>query len=193
MRRRAACRRSRSRSTSTRTAFSRFTRRTWRRQGSEDHRHRELRRERGGHPADEIAEAKEHEAEDKERREQIERRNKLDNLCYTLERPSREQDKKIGTCESRRFIPRRAAGVEKQDTSREERWRAPGEGSAPDRERDVQGPVGKGQQPGAGRRRRGLVGWRGAGGDAGGNGKKKDGGVIERSLRDAVTSVLAED
>src|SRR6266540_4052721 len=32
-----------------------------------------------------VKEASEHEAEDKERREQIERRNKLDNLCYTLE------------------------------------------------------------------------------------------------------------
>src|SRR5579863_2697978 len=33
-----------------------------------------------------VKEAQEHEAEDKERREQIERRNKLDNLCYTLEK-----------------------------------------------------------------------------------------------------------
>jgi hypothetical protein len=35
-----------------------------------------------------VKEASEHEAEDKKRREEIERRNKLDNLCYTLEKTS---------------------------------------------------------------------------------------------------------
>ena len=42
-----------------------------------------------------VAEAKEHEAEDKERREVIERRNKLDNLCYTLEKTIAESKDKI--------------------------------------------------------------------------------------------------
>src|SRR5262249_15856821 len=44
----------------------------------------------GGLKEDEIQrmvnEAASHEAEDKKRREEIERRNKLDNLCYTLEK-----------------------------------------------------------------------------------------------------------
>src|SRR5258708_10144777 len=42
-----------------------------------------------------VKEAAEHEAEDKERREQIERRNKLDNLCYTLEKTISENKEKI--------------------------------------------------------------------------------------------------
>ncbi len=33
-----------------------------------------------------VKDASEHEAEDRRRREEVERRNKLDNLCYTLER-----------------------------------------------------------------------------------------------------------
>jgi molecular chaperone DnaK len=42
-----------------------------------------------------VADAQEHEREDKERREQIERRNKLDNLCYTLEKTITENKDKI--------------------------------------------------------------------------------------------------
>src|ERR1700678_1301222 len=42
-----------------------------------------------------VKEAAEHEAEDKTRREQIERRNKLDNLCYTLEKTLSENKDKI--------------------------------------------------------------------------------------------------
>src|SRR5436190_1078295 len=42
-----------------------------------------------------VKEASEHEAEDKERREQIERRNKLDNLCYTLEKTVAENKEKL--------------------------------------------------------------------------------------------------
>ena len=42
-----------------------------------------------------VKEAAEHEAEDKERREQIERRNKLDNLCYTLEKTITENKEKL--------------------------------------------------------------------------------------------------
>src|SRR5579872_1728017 len=45
-----------------------------------------------------VKEAQEHEHEDKERREQIERRNKLDNLCYTIEKTiSENKDKLQGT------------------------------------------------------------------------------------------------
>src|SRR5689334_17151580 len=53
----------------------------------------------GGLKEEEIAkmvnEAAEHEAEDKQRREEIERRNKLDNLCYTLEKTISENKDKL--------------------------------------------------------------------------------------------------
>jgi molecular chaperone DnaK len=42
-----------------------------------------------------VKEAQEHEREDKDRREQIERRNKLDNLCYTIEKTLTENKDKI--------------------------------------------------------------------------------------------------
>jgi len=53
----------------------------------------------GGLKEDEIQrmvrEATEHEAEDKRRREEIERRNKLDNLCYTIEKTISENKDKL--------------------------------------------------------------------------------------------------
>src|SRR5271170_5337055 len=55
-----------------------------------------------------VAEAKEHEAEDKERREQIERRNKLDNLCYTLEKTIADNKEKIGDVTSIESLIREA-------------------------------------------------------------------------------------
>ncbi|MCL2777009.1 MAG: molecular chaperone DnaK [Polyangiaceae bacterium] len=65
-----------------------------------------------------VKEAAEHEADDKERREQIERRNKLDNLCYTLEKTISENKDKlqaadIGTLEG--LIKDGRSAVEKQD------------------------------------------------------------------------------
>ena len=42
-----------------------------------------------------VNEAAQHEAEDKQRREEIERRNKLDNLCYTLEKQITENKEKL--------------------------------------------------------------------------------------------------
>src|SRR5580658_6312182 len=65
-----------------------------------------------------VREASEHEAEDKERREQVERRNKLDNLCYTLEKTLNENREKIqagdlSTLEG--LIKEGRAAVEKQD------------------------------------------------------------------------------
>jgi molecular chaperone DnaK len=53
----------------------------------------------GGLKEDEIqrmvTEAQRHEAEDRQRREEIERRNKLDNLCYTLEKTLADNKDKI--------------------------------------------------------------------------------------------------
>jgi molecular chaperone DnaK len=43
-----------------------------------------------------VSEAKTHEAEDQRRREEVERRNKLDNLCYTLEKQLSENKDKLG-------------------------------------------------------------------------------------------------
>jgi len=65
-----------------------------------------------------VSEAATHEAEDKERREQIERRNKLDNLCYTLEKTISENKEKlqasdISTLEG--LIKDGRSAVEKQD------------------------------------------------------------------------------
>jgi molecular chaperone DnaK len=65
-----------------------------------------------------VKEAAEHEAEDKERREQIERRNRLDNLCYTLEKSMSENKEKlqaadISTLEG--LIKEGRSAVEKQN------------------------------------------------------------------------------
>jgi molecular chaperone DnaK len=65
-----------------------------------------------------VKEAQEHEREDKERREQIERRNKLDNLCYTLEKTLTENKDKVpapdlATLEA--LIKEGREAVEKQD------------------------------------------------------------------------------
>jgi molecular chaperone DnaK len=65
-----------------------------------------------------VKEASEHEAEDKERREQIERRNKLDNLCYSLEKMVSENKDKlqaadVSTLEG--LIKDGRSAVEKQD------------------------------------------------------------------------------
>src|SRR6188472_3042734 len=68
-----------------------------------------------------VKEAAEHEAEDKDRREQIERRNKLDNLCYTLEKTISENKEKlqgidVGSIES--LIKEGREAVEKQDDAK---------------------------------------------------------------------------
>jgi molecular chaperone DnaK len=65
-----------------------------------------------------VKDAQEHEREDKDRREQIERRNKLDNLCYTIEKTLSENKDKIqapdlATLEG--LIKEGREAVEKQD------------------------------------------------------------------------------
>ena len=65
-----------------------------------------------------VNEAAAHEAEDRERREQIERRNRLDNLCYTLEKTIADNKDKIqaqdvATLES--AIKDARSAIEKQD------------------------------------------------------------------------------
>jgi molecular chaperone DnaK len=65
-----------------------------------------------------VKEAAEHEADDKVRREQIERRNKLDNLCYTLEKTLSENKDKIQAADMATLeglIKEGREAVEKQD------------------------------------------------------------------------------
>jgi molecular chaperone DnaK len=68
-----------------------------------------------------VKEAQEHEAEDKLRREQVERRNKLDNLCYTIEKTLTEHKEKLqagdlSTIEG--LIKEGREAVEKQDDTK---------------------------------------------------------------------------
>jgi len=68
-----------------------------------------------------VADAVAHEREDKERKEQIERRNKLDNLCYTLEKTLNDNKDKIpgpdlSTLEG--IIKEGREAVEKQDDAK---------------------------------------------------------------------------
>ncbi len=68
-----------------------------------------------------VKEAAEHEAEDKERREQVERRNKLDNLCYTLEKTLGENKDKVPAADLSTLeglIKEGREAVEKQDDDR---------------------------------------------------------------------------
>jgi molecular chaperone DnaK len=65
-----------------------------------------------------VKEAAEHEAEDKERREQIDRRNKLDNLCYTLEKTMSENKDKLPAADVtllEGIIKDARSAIEKQD------------------------------------------------------------------------------
>ncbi|EYF06360.1 molecular chaperone DnaK [Chondromyces apiculatus] len=65
-----------------------------------------------------VREATEHEAEDKRRREEIERRNKLDNLCYTLEKTIAENKEKIPESDASALssaIAESRSAIEKQD------------------------------------------------------------------------------
>ena len=114
-------------------------------QGPEDHHHRELGPQRGRDPADGEGGRRSTRREDKERREQIERRNKLDNLCYTLEKTlsartrtrSRRPTSRRSRASSRRPRGHREAGRREG----EGRERAPREGGAADRRVDV--PAGR--------------------------------------------------
>jgi molecular chaperone DnaK len=76
----------------------------------------------GGLKEDEIQkmvnDAAAHESEDKQRREEIERRNKLDNLCYTLEKTLSDNKDKIGEADASALTALIAEGrsaIEKQD------------------------------------------------------------------------------
>ena len=137
-----------------------------------------------------VKEAAEHEAEDKERREQIERRNKLDNLCYTMEKTVNENKEKlvatdVATLEA--LIKEGRAAVEKQDDeavkSVSERLEKEAHRVASVMYQSGQGGIGvNGGGPSASG---GGAAEDGAGApppDAGG--KKKDGGVIDAEFEE---------
>ncbi|MDP9036262.1 MAG: molecular chaperone DnaK [Myxococcota bacterium] len=68
-----------------------------------------------------VRDAQEHEREDKERREQIERRNKLDNLCYTIEKTLGENKDKLPPQDAmalEALIKEGREAVEKQDDTK---------------------------------------------------------------------------
>jgi molecular chaperone DnaK len=68
-----------------------------------------------------VKDAKEHEAEDKRRRDEIDRRNKLDNLCYTLEKQIGENREKLAGMDLsniERLIKDGRDAVEKQDDAK---------------------------------------------------------------------------
>src|SRR4051794_17999136 len=140
-----------------------------------------------------VKEASEHEAEDKERREQIERRNKLDSLCYTLEKMISENKEKLQAADVTTLeglIKDGRSAIEKQDDAQvkdvlekleKEAHRLAGsmyQNAAPG------GGEGGGDAPGGGGDANGGAP------PAGGGGEKKDGGAIAARLAEACSLPL---
>jgi molecular chaperone DnaK len=131
-----------------------------------------------------VKEAAEHEAEDKERREQIERRNKLDNLCYTLEKTLNENKEKIPAADLATLeglIKEGREAVEKQD---DDKVKDVSERLEKEAHR-IAGVMYQGGTQGAGGPGAGVNGQPGDGAPppAGGE-KKKDGGVIDAEFEE---------
>jgi molecular chaperone DnaK len=133
-----------------------------------------------------VKEAQEHEREDKERREQVERRNRLDNLCYTLEKTLNENKEKIpagdlGSLEA--LIKEGREAVEKQDDAKVQDVSARLEKEAHRLAGVMYGASGGPGAPGAGGPGEGgggVNGGPGAGKDKGG----KEGGVIDAEFEE---------
>jgi molecular chaperone DnaK len=129
-----------------------------------------------------VKEAAEHEAEDKRRREEIERRNKLDSLCYTLEKQiSENKDKlqgaELGALEA--AIKEGREAVEKQDDALIQAALDKLEKEA-HRIASVMYSAAGGDANGG----PGGPGAPGAGPTSGGAGGKKDGGVIDAEFEE---------
>src|SRR5580700_6333834 len=131
-----------------------------------------------------VKEAQEHEREDKERREQIERRNKLDNLCYTIDKTLTENKDKIqgqDLASLEALIKEGREAVEKQDDAKVQDVSARLEKEAHRLAGVMYGAAGGpngGPPPG---------GPDGTGGDAGDGAPKKggkDGGVIDAEFEE---------
>jgi molecular chaperone DnaK len=135
-----------------------------------------------------VKEAQEHEREDKERREQIERRNKLDNLCYTLEKTLNENKDKVPAADMATLeglIKEGREAVEKQDDAKVQDVLERLEKEAHKMASVMYGAqaggpgAGPGAPPGGGDGDGGNGGGSPAGGD-----KKKDGGVIDAEFEE---------
>ena len=127
-----------------------------------------------------VKEAQEHEAEDKARREQIERRNKLDNLCYTLEKSISENKDKLGDVASIEALVREGRqAIEKQD---DDAVKSVTERLEKEAHRIASVMYGQAGGPGAPGGPDGGPGPEA--GAPGGDGKKKDGGVIDAEFEE---------
>ena len=130
-----------------------------------------------------VKEASEHEAEDKERREQIERRNKLDNLCYTLEKTMSENKDKLQAADIASLeglIKDGRSAVEKQDDGQIKDVLEKLEKEA----HRLAGAMYQNAAPGDGADANGANGGP-APADMGSSGKKKDPGVIDAEFEDS--------
>jgi molecular chaperone DnaK len=132
-----------------------------------------------------VKDAAEHEAEDKERREQIERRNKLDNLCYTLERTLADNKEKIPAADAATLeglIKEGREAVEKQDDAKVQDVSGRLEKEAHKMASAMYGAAGgPGGPPGPGADGGGMPN---DGPPPGADGTKKDGGVIDAEFEE---------
>jgi molecular chaperone DnaK len=131
-----------------------------------------------------VKEAQEHEREDAERREQIERRNKLDNLCYTLEKTLTDNKEKLAgqdlsTLEA--LIKEGREAVEKQD---DEKVRDVSERLEKEAHRMAGVMYGAAAPPGAAPTGNGEPAAGGGAPGEGGKGKGKEGGVIDAEFEE---------
>ncbi len=116
-----------------------------------------------------VKDAEAHEAEDKKRREEVERRNKLDNLCYSLEKQISENKEKLDADDVaalENLIKDGRDAVEKQDDEKVQRVSADLEKKAHELAEKLY--AGAGGDPGA------AAGAAAAGGAAGADSKKDD-------------------
>ncbi|HSQ66246.1 MAG TPA: molecular chaperone DnaK [Polyangiaceae bacterium] len=130
-----------------------------------------------------VKEAAEHEKEDKERREQIERRNKLDNLCYTLEKTLSEHKEKLPASDVsnlENLIKEGREAVEKQDDEKVQSVMASLEKEAHRMASVMYGAAGPGGPGGPGGPPPGGDG----GGAPSGEGGKKEGQVIDAEFEE---------
>ncbi|MCC6524360.1 MAG: molecular chaperone DnaK [Polyangiaceae bacterium] len=142
----------------------------------------------GGINEDEIKrmvnEAKGHEEEDKKRREQIERRNRLDNLCYTLEKTIHENKDKIAEDDAKTIQESIAEARKAVESRDDDAIKAASEKLEKEAHRIASVMYEKaGAGGGEGGPGEGGGGGPAAGGEAGGS--KKDDGVIDAEFEES--------
>ncbi|MFO0549965.1 MAG: molecular chaperone DnaK [Polyangiaceae bacterium] len=134
-----------------------------------------------------VKEAVEHEADDKKKREQVERRNKLDSMCYTLEKTLTDNKDKVPESDAktlRDIIEEGKKAIEKQDDDAISATLEKLEKEAHRLAGVMYGqPGGPGAPPGDGGPGAGPGG--APGGAAGGGGAKGKDGVIDAEFEEA--------